>query len=233
MTETHHLQNVVIFIQTILGFVLSRKIINICNDITRKYGNVAVKDFRKYEKLECKKNKLKLDIDFLNNWKQIGAYPKFLILNCWIFLIKTLYQFVKDSFIAPPASVTKNPNIFQKNSVNPQIFYLLSFLLLTSTSLQNLYHRITKKCCRNRYTLNKKSYIHCKVIATYLYLQLTKLLLISCNMNYPRKNLIYLKNVYTFQSNQIKFENPKPLLLLKRFIVHFLTTLNPRKPKVR
>ena len=35
-----------------LGFVLSRKIINIYNDIARKYGNVIVKYFRKYEKLE-------------------------------------------------------------------------------------------------------------------------------------------------------------------------------------
>ena len=26
-------------------------------------------------------------------------------------------------------------------------------------------------------------------------------------MNYPRKNLIYLKQVYNFQSNQIKFKN--------------------------
>ena len=50
-------------------------------------------------------------------------------------------------------------------------------------------------------------------------------------MNYARKNLIYLKLVYTFQSNQITFENPKFSLLLKRFIVHFLTTLNPRKSK--
>ena len=50
-------------------------------------------------------------------------------------------------------------------------------------------------------------------------------------MNYARKNLIYLKRVYTFQSNQITFENPKFSLLLKRFIVHFLTTLNPRKSK--
>ena len=41
------------------------------------------------------------------------------------------------------------------------------------------------------------------------------------------------KQVYTFQSNQIKFENPKSSLPLKGFIVHFLTTLNPRKPKVR
>ena len=31
-------------------------------------------------------------------------------------------------------------------------------------------------------------------------------------MNYPRNNLIYLKQVSTFQSNQIKFENPKSLL---------------------
>ena len=50
-------------------------------------------------------------------------------------------------------------------------------------------------------------------------------------MNYARKNLIYLKRVYTFQSNQITFENPKTSLPLKRFIVHFLTTLNPRKSK--
>ena len=69
--ETCRLKNVVIFIQTILGFVQSRKIINIYNDIEWKYGNVTVKDFQKPEKLEYKKNKLKLDIDFLNNCKQL------------------------------------------------------------------------------------------------------------------------------------------------------------------
>ena len=42
-----------------------------------------------------------------------------------------------------------------------------------------------------------------------------------------------LKAGYNFQSNQIKFENPKFSLPLKRFIVRFLTTLNPRKSKVR
>ena len=81
MIETRRLKNVVIFIQTILSFVLSRKIINIYNDIAQKYGNVTVKDFRKYEKLEYKKNKLKLGIDFLNNCKQLGVYPKFLIFK--------------------------------------------------------------------------------------------------------------------------------------------------------
>ena len=81
MIELHCLKSVVIFIQTILRFVLPIKIINIYNDIAWKYGNVTVKDFRKYEKLEYKQNKLKLDIDFLNNCKQLGVYPKFLIFK--------------------------------------------------------------------------------------------------------------------------------------------------------
>ena len=54
MIEKRRLKNVVIFFQTILRFVLSRKIINIYDDLGRKYGNVTVKDFRKYEKLEYK-----------------------------------------------------------------------------------------------------------------------------------------------------------------------------------
>ena len=65
----------------ILSIALSRKIIKIYNDIARKYGNVTVKDFRKYEKLEDKQNELKLDIDFLNNSKQLGVYPKSLIFK--------------------------------------------------------------------------------------------------------------------------------------------------------
>ena len=62
-------------------FVLSRKIINIYSYIAQKYGNLTVKDFRKYEKLECNKNKLKLNIDFLNSCKQLGVYLKFLIFK--------------------------------------------------------------------------------------------------------------------------------------------------------
>ena len=42
-------------------------------------------------------------------------------------------------------------------------------------------------------------------------------------MNYPRKNLIYLKQAYTFQSNRIKFENLKSSLPLKRSIIPLLT----------
>ena len=45
MIETQRLKNVVIFIQTNLSFVLSRKIIDIYNDIAQAYENVTVKDF--------------------------------------------------------------------------------------------------------------------------------------------------------------------------------------------
>ena len=82
MIETRRLKNVVIFfLQTILSFVLSRKIINVCNDLARKCGNFTVKDIHKYEELDYKKNKLELDIDFLSNCKELGMYPKFLIFK--------------------------------------------------------------------------------------------------------------------------------------------------------
>ena len=45
------------------------------------HGIVTVKNFEKYEKLEYKKNQLKLDIDFVNNCEQLGVYPKFLIFK--------------------------------------------------------------------------------------------------------------------------------------------------------
>ena len=61
--------------------MLSRKIIIIYNDIVQKHGNVTVRDFRKYEKLKYKQNKFKLEIDFLNNCKQLGVYPKLLIFK--------------------------------------------------------------------------------------------------------------------------------------------------------
>ena len=55
MIEMYCLKNAVIFIQTILSFVLPRKIKNISIDIARKCANVTVKDFRKYEKLRVQK----------------------------------------------------------------------------------------------------------------------------------------------------------------------------------
>ena len=74
-----------ILIKTVVSFVLSRKIINIYNDIAQKYGNVTVKDFRTHEKLEYKKNKLKLDFDFLNNCTNLVCIRNSLSLNCRMF----------------------------------------------------------------------------------------------------------------------------------------------------
>ena len=118
--------------------MLSRKIINIYSDIARKYGNVTCKDFRKYEKLEYKKNKLKLDIDFLNNCKQLGVYPKFLIFKLPNVSNKDALSIRKRLLRRAINKLIRNSNIFQKNSVYPEKFHLHSFLLLTSTSLQNL-----------------------------------------------------------------------------------------------
>ena len=81
MIETRPLKNVVILFQTVLSSVLSRKIINICSNEAEKHGYVTVKGFCKYEKQEYEKNKLKLDIDFINNCKQLGVCPKFLIFK--------------------------------------------------------------------------------------------------------------------------------------------------------
>ena len=61
--------------------MLSRKFINIYDNLVRKYGKVTVKDFCKYEKLKYENNKLKLEIDFLNNCKQLVVYPKFLVFK--------------------------------------------------------------------------------------------------------------------------------------------------------
>ena len=114
-----------------------------------------------------------------------------------------------------------------ENLLSKQLFTIEFYILKKSLTLH------INESLQNRYILNRKSYLHWRGVAAYLYSQLTKLLLTSRNINYPRKNPIYLKQVYTFQSNQIQFESPKLLLPLKRFIVLLLTTLNPRKQKVR
>ena len=233
MIETRRLKNVVIFIEAILSFVLSRKIINIYNDIARKYGNVTVKDFRKYEKLEYKKNKLKLDIDFLNNCKQLGVYPKFLIF--------------------------KLPNVSNKDALSIRKRLLRSAINKRNKELQNLSKELslsvnflsTQLSTIDFYILTKSitSY-NKKSLQKSLYTQQKKLSSLTRDCNLPiftanetitnltqyelsQEDSDLLKVGLYLSTNQIKFENPKSSLPLKRFTVHFLTTLNPRKPKVR
>ena len=140
--------------------MLSRKIINIYDNIACKYGNVTVKDVRKYEKLEYKKNELKLDIDFLNNYKQLGVYPKFLFF-------KLLNVSNKDAL-----SVRKSLLRSAINKHNKELRHLSKELCLSvnllSTQLSSIdFYILTKsvtsynkKFLLNRYTLNKKSYLH-------------------------------------------------------------------------
>ena len=97
MIETRRLKSVVIFFQTILSFVLSRKIINVYNDLARKYVNVTVKDFRKYEKLEYKKNKLELDLIFRTIANNLVYNQNSLSLNWRMFQIKMLHQFIEKT----------------------------------------------------------------------------------------------------------------------------------------
>ena len=61
--------------------MLSRDCGCIIHDITRKYKNINVNDLRKLEKLHTKRNKSKLDINFLINCKTFGVFPKFIYIN--------------------------------------------------------------------------------------------------------------------------------------------------------
>ena len=206
------LKNVLIFIQVILSLALSRSILNNYNDIAQKYGNVTVKDFRKYEKLEYKKNKLKLDIDFFNNYKKLGVFPKFLIFKLLNVSNKDASSIRKRLLRSDINNRNKELQHLLKElslSVNllPAQLFTIDFYILTKSITSH-----NKKSLQKSFYFQQDSYLHWQGTATYLYSQLTKLLLIPRNMNYPRKNLICLKQVCTSQSNQIKFENPKSSL---------------------
>ena len=137
------LKNVVIFIETMLSFVLSRKFINIYNDIAQKYGNVTFKDFLKYEKLEYKKT-------FSTIANTLECFWKSLSLNYQMFLITTLYKFVKDSFIVSSISIIKNSNIL-KRTLSIQLSTIDFYILTKSIRSYN-----TKSLQKSLYTQQKK-----------------------------------------------------------------------------
>ena len=120
MIETRRLKNVVIFIQTILSFVLPRKIINIY-DIARKYGNTTVKDFQKHEKYECKKNKLKLCIDVI---KKLNVSNKYALLIRKRLLRSAINRSNKElQHLSKELSLSKNVLYTQLSSID---FYILA-----------------------------------------------------------------------------------------------------------
>ena len=158
--------------------MLSRKIINIYNDIASKYGNVTVKDLWKYEKLEYEKNKLKLDIDFLNNCKQLGVYSKFLIFKL---------PNVSNKGIL---SICKRLLRRAINKHNKELQHLSKELSLSenflSTQLSTIdFYILTKSITSyNKKSLQKSLYTQQKKLSS-----LTR----DCNLPIFKKNLIYLK----------------------------------------
>ena len=72
-----------------------------------------------------------------------------------MFLIKTLYQFAKDSFVAPSTSIIKSPNILQKNSVvnalSTQLSTIDFYILTKSITFYN-----KKSLKKSLYTQQKK-----------------------------------------------------------------------------
>ena len=229
MIETRRLKNVVIFIQSL---VLSRKIINICNDIARKYGNVTVKGFWKNEKLEYKKNKLKLDIDFLDNCKQLSVYPKFLISKL---------PNVSNKYAS---SICKR--LFRRaiNKRNKELQHLSKELSLSENVLS------TKLSTIDFYILTKSITSHNKKsLQKSLYTQLKKLSSLTKDRNWPiftasktitnltqyelsQEESDLLKAGLYFSIQPDKIQKSEIFTTFEKFIVRFLTTLNPRKPKV-
>ena len=159
MVEPRRLKNVLIFIQVILSLALSRWILNNYYDIAQKYGNVTVKDFRKYQKLEHKKNKLKLNSDFLNNWKQLGVYPKFLIFNLPMFinLYKDAFSICKRLLRSPISRHNQELQHLSKklslseNLLSKQLFTIDFYILTKSITSHN-----KKSLQKSLYTQQKK-----------------------------------------------------------------------------
>ena len=76
-----------------------------------------------------------------------------------------------------------------KNFLSKQLSTIDFYILTKSITLHN------KKSVQKLLYTQQKELPSLRRIAAYLYPQLTKLLLISRNMNYPGKNSIYLKEV--------------------------------------
>ena len=178
--------------------------------------------------------KLKLGFDFLNNCKQLGVYPKLLIFklpsvsNKDALLVRK--RLVRSAIIKRNKQLQHvSKELSLSGNVLSQQLSTIDFCMLTRSVTSH-----------NKESLQKSLYTQQKILSSLM--RDCSLPTFAANETitnlaqyelYPRKNPIYLTQVYTFQSNQKKFENPKSLLHLKRFIVCLLITLNPRKPKFR
>ena len=160
-------------------------------------------------------------------------YPKFLIF-------KLSNVFNKDAL-----SIRKRPLCSTSNKRNKELQHLSKELSLAENFLSTQFSTIdffiltkfitsyNKKSLQNSLFTQQKKLSSLTRDCSLPIFTANETITNSRNMNYPRKNLIYLKQFYTFESNQKKLENLISSLPLKRFIVRFLITLNPMKPKVK
>ena len=213
----------VIFFQTILSFVLWRKIINTLNSIGRKYGNATVKDFWKYEKLKYKKNKLKLDTDFLKNCKQLGVYLKF-------FIFKLPNVSNKDVL-----SISKRLLHSAINKCNRELQHVSKKLSLSEKflskqlSITDFYILAKSITLHSKKLLQKLLYTQQKKLSSFM--RDCSLLVFTANENITnltqyelsQEESNLLKAGLYFSVQPDKFENPKSLQPLKRFIVPLLS----------
>ena len=160
-------------------------------------------------------------------------YPKFLIFTLPNVSNKDSLSIRKRlSFAAPSIKTIKNFNTSQKNcqsetflskQISATDFYILNRCITSHN--KKLLQKLLNTQHKNLSSLSRNCSLH-TFASNETIANLTQI-------NYPRKNPIYLKQVYISLSNQIKFKNVKASLPSKRFIVHLSTTLNPKKLKIR
>ena len=126
--------------------------------LRRNHRNVTVKDFHKYEKLEYKKSKLKLDIDFLNNCKQFGVHRKY-------FIFKLLNVSNRDA-----SSICKRLLRSAINKRNKQLQHVLKELSLSENFISKQLSTIAFYILKKSITLHNK-----KLLQQLLYTQRKKL----------------------------------------------------------
>ena len=130
------------------------------HDIAQKYRNVTVKDLLKYEKLDYKKYKLKLDIDFLKKCKQLRVYLKFLIFKL---------PNVSNKGVV---SIRKRISHNAINKRNKEIQYVSKDLSLSENLLSRQlstidFHILTKSITsHNKNTLQKSLYTQQKKLSS-------------------------------------------------------------------
>ena len=198
--------------------------------LRRNHRNVTVKDFHKYEKLEYKKSKLKLDIDFLNNCKQFGVHRKY-------FIFKLLNVSNRDA-----SSICKRLLRSAINKRNKQLQHVLKELSLSENFISKQLSTIAFYILKKSITLHNK-----KLLQQLLYTQRKKLSSLTRGCSLP----IFTANetITNLTQNELSQEETDLLKaglyfsirpdkirkfeVFTTFVVLLLTTLNLRKPKVR